>query len=140
MSCEVADWEERERGFMQPRLKLISTDPNDTIAPPSQDEGVTLEMRLRFLRRALERPNGATLVMFEAKEQLKTLHLAMGMMLTGKVEDPKVAAWMIQPSDKERNLSNLAMNYDHLGGNEVGAKKGCMIVATTSTGMLLFTI
>ena len=113
----------RKRGFTQPRLKLISTDPNDTIAPPSQDKDITLEMRLRLLRRALERPNGATLVMFDAKEQLKTLHLALGMMLPGKVEDPKVAAWMIQPSDKERNLSNLAMNYDHLGGNEVGAKK-----------------
>ena len=81
-------------------------------------------MRLRLLRRALERPDGgATLVMFDAKEQLKTLHLALGMTLPGRVEDPKVAAWMIHPSDKERNLSNLAMNYDHLGGNEVGAKK-----------------
>ena len=98
----------------------MSTDPNDTLAPPSQDEDITLEMRLGLLRRSLERPNGATLVMFDAKEQLKTLHLALGMMLPGRVEDPKVAAWMIQPSDKERNLSNLAMNYDHLGGNEVG--------------------
>ena len=131
MLLEVTNMEEGDRGFTQPRLKLISADPNDTLAPPSQDEDITLEMRLRLLRRALERPNGgATLVMFDAKEQLKTLHLALGVTLPGRVEDPKVAAWMIQPSDKERNLSNLAMNYDHLGGNEVGAKKvACCLVA-----------
>ena len=64
-----------------------------------------------------------TLVLFDAKEQLKILHLFMGLLPSGsaRVEDPKVAAWMIQPSDKERNLSNLAMNFDHLGGNEVSA-------------------
>ena len=53
----------------------------------------------------------------------KIAHLAgLGVVpgASARLEDPKVAAWMLQPSDKERNLSNLAMNFDHLTGNEVG--------------------
>ena len=56
---------------------------------------------------------------------IKIAHLAgLGLLpaagASARVEDPKVAAWMLQPSDKERNLSNLAMNFDHLTGSEVG--------------------
>ena len=107
-------------------ILAISTDLNDTIAPPSQDEGITLEMKLNVIRSSLERPD-VTLVLFDAKEQLKILHLALGLLtsVSARVEDPKVAAWMMQPSDKERNLSNLAMNFDHLGGNEVSSE--CLI-------------
>ena len=53
----------------------------------------------------------------------KIAHLAgLGLVpgASARLEDPKVAAWMLQPSDKERNLSNLAMNFDLLTGNEVG--------------------
>ena len=110
--------------MMSPRthffIPSFPTDPNDTIAPPSQDEGITLEMKLAVIRSSLERSD-VTLVIFDVKEQLKILHLALGLLPSAwaRVEDPKVAAWMMQPSDKERNLPNLAMNFDHIGGNEV---------------------
>ena len=80
-----------------------------------------METKLGVIRSSLERSD-VTLVIFDAKEQLKILHLAFGLLPSGsaRVEDPKVAAWMMQPSDKERNLPNLAMNFDHIGGNEVG--------------------
>ena len=46
------------------------TDPNDTLAPPSQDEAITMEMKLKVVRDSLARPD-VTLALFDAKEQLK---------------------------------------------------------------------
>ena len=61
------------------------TDPNDTLAPPSQDEAITLEMKLKVVRDSLARPD-VTLALFDAKEQLKVRRAPTGQKYVSKVK------------------------------------------------------
>ncbi len=96
---------------------MVDLDPDDTIAPPSQDVELTLKEKSEALARSLSEASRKAVSMFDCKEQLKILYLALGAQPSAshiELRDPKVAAWMLQPSEKERNLANLFMNFDPL--------------------------
>lgn len=120
-------------------LSEESQDPNDTIAPPTQeDSSITLQDRLDLVKVMLCQDNNIkrTIVTFELKHLVKVMYLSTGFVLqtTEGVQflDPKVAVWMIQPGEHEKNLSNLVMTYrPDLSGilDTLGPSTGCGSVA-----------
>ncbi|KAK3748922.1 hypothetical protein QZH41_019878, partial [Actinostola sp. cb2023] len=48
---------------------------------------------------------------FDSTTQYKVLAQSSGITLSGEVEDPKVAAWLLDPTAKERSLHHLAAEY-----------------------------
>jgi len=48
---------------------------------------------------------------FDIKEQLKMLSRGCGMWIHGECYDPKVAVWLLDPGDSEKNLHRLVNNY-----------------------------
>ena len=48
---------------------------------------------------------------FDAKEHYKAMYKSLGVELTGGLYDPKVAAWLLDPSAKEMTLQELALRH-----------------------------
>ena len=53
----------------------------------------------------------ANKVIFDAKEHYKVLHKSFDVDIQGKINDPKVAAWLLNPSSKESTLQELAFRH-----------------------------
>ena len=50
-------------------------------------------------------------IIFDAKEHYKVLHKSFDVDMQGKISDPKVAAWLLNPSSKESTLQELALRH-----------------------------
>ena len=50
-------------------------------------------------------------VVFDCKEHHKVLLTSFGLELKGRLNDPKVAAWLVDPSSKEMTLQELALRH-----------------------------
>ena len=50
-------------------------------------------------------------VVFDAKEHFKVFIKSFGCEMKGKIYDPKVAAWLLDPSSKEPTFHELALRY-----------------------------
>ncbi|XP_018568952.2 DNA polymerase theta [Anoplophora glabripennis] len=48
---------------------------------------------------------------FDSKEQIKLLHHCFGINFKGKMEDPKIADWVLEPEGKEKNLQAMTVKY-----------------------------
>ena len=48
---------------------------------------------------------------FDVKEQLKALSRACGIWIRNDCRDPKVAAWLLDPGESEKNLYRMVHNY-----------------------------
>ena len=55
--------------------------------------------------------NTSKKIVFDAKEHYKALLQSLGVELKGRFHDPKVAAWLLDPSSKEMTLQELAMKH-----------------------------
>lgn len=84
---------------------------NDTIAPASQDDSISLETKLDLIQMALKTPS--LLAIYDLKSCLKLLHLGLGLVQLehDKYFDPKVAAWMLKPGENEMTLAAMVMNF-----------------------------
>ena len=80
-------------------------------------KGLTSEIKCKYLRMIL-RSSDHTLLVYDAKEQMKTLRKIMKEVeeISVRLEDPKVANWLLQP-DKMLNLHNLVSSLwlTHIG-------------------------
>ncbi|TMW43629.1 hypothetical protein DOY81_011291 [Sarcophaga bullata] len=74
-------------------------------------KGLTSEIKCKYLRMILK-SSEHTLLVYDAKEQMKTLRKIMKEIedISVRLEDPKVANWLLQP-DKVHNLYNLSQQY-----------------------------
>lgn len=111
------------------------SDPDDSLAPPSQDPDISLSQKIEAIKSILENnEKRKTISVFDSKEHFKFLYMGLGLAIDPShvVIDPKIALWMLQPSDKERNLNNIVMNLNQdLVGllDTLGNARGCGSVA-----------
>lgn len=75
--------------------------------PEGTCKGLTSEIKCKYLRTILK-SSEHTLVVYDAKEQMKTLRKLLRELeeISVRLEDPKVANWLLEP-DKMLNLHNL---------------------------------
>ena len=75
---------------------LLFTDPDDSIAPPTQDHSITMTERCNAIRSNLETKRKSIFI-FDLKHVYKIIYLAMGIVLNfqSHLLDPKVAIWYI---------------------------------------------
>jgi hypothetical protein len=100
MSCCLSTF------YQKLRPQYSSSDPNDTISPPTQDDSITLVSKVNAIRDAIQSKKKKNISLFDSKEQLKLMHLAFGFLPLGAdLLDPKVASWMLQPEDKVRYIA-----------------------------------
>ncbi|TRY77125.1 hypothetical protein TCAL_15974 [Tigriopus californicus] len=114
---------------------------NDSLDPPSQDTSLTTNERIQALSEVF---HGSTntkrhVTMFDSKAQFKVLYLTLGLLVPPSwlILDPKVGSWMIQPMDKERNLTNLVMTWDPSSKpvlEYLGSSTGCGSVGLNVEG------
>ena len=91
-------------------IKSQSTN-DDTIAPHTQDESITLEEKVDFLRLLLKRPK-RKVVIFDAKMALKFLILGLQIQVKNCfVFDPKIATWMLKPGEAQPTLGTMVMTF-----------------------------
>lgn len=55
-----------------------------------------------------------TVVMYNAKEEIKLLKNCCGIDVFARLEDPKIADWLLEPDGKEKNLQDLVILYSNV--------------------------
>ncbi|KAK8400534.1 hypothetical protein O3P69_003295 [Scylla paramamosain] len=85
-----------------------------SLPTPDLTDAVSVEERVAAVKSFLSREEQCVVRMWDAKSSIRLLVRSGLGCLTGPVEDPRVAAWMLDPGAKEPNLCNLVMNH-HLG-------------------------
>ena len=81
-------------------IKSQSTN-DDTIAPHTQDETITLQEKVNFVKLLLKRPKRKVII-FDAKMALKFLMLGLQIQVQNCfVFDPKIATWMLKPGEAQ---------------------------------------
>ncbi len=80
--------------FLIFRTFSYSLDPDDSIAPPTQDSSITLTERFNAIRSNLETKRKSIFI-FDLKQVYKIIYLTMGIVLNfeSHLLDPKVAIW-----------------------------------------------
>ena len=76
---------------------MMSPDPDDTLAPPTQDHSISMDDRIRVIRSNLGSEIAAkkSIFVFDLKHVYKILYLATGIVMNfdSCTMDPKVAIW-----------------------------------------------
>nr|XP_054753461.1 DNA polymerase theta-like [Lytechinus pictus] len=112
-------WGGKDAYFVSLQKDIPAGDADDTLAPPDNAPNLPVNERLSKIRPVLEIEKlGRTAkakyhqkVVFGAKHQYKILSQACGCLLSGCLEDPKIAQWLIDPGSKEPNLQSLVTQY-----------------------------
>ena len=94
-----------------PFFLCLPGDLDESLSPPDLDMSLSVSARLEAVRSVLECQRHATIMAFDMKDQYKVLSEVCGIVLTADCLDPKVAAWLLDPEAKERNLHGLVQNY-----------------------------
>ncbi|XP_057670465.1 DNA polymerase theta isoform X1 [Diorhabda carinulata] len=74
--------------------------------------------------------------MFDAKEQIKFLKKCCGINFFCKIDDPKIAHWMLDPDGKEMNLKAMAVKYCPESAELAQLSGGC--IGLGSVGMDIY--
>ena len=82
---------------------------NDSLAPPSQDPGISIETRLSAVCEAME--GGAKVTALSWRRQASLLYTVTGRILSGTHSDPAIAAWLLDPSSSQSTLSKLVLDH-----------------------------
>ncbi|XP_023930117.1 DNA polymerase theta [Lingula anatina] len=107
-------WERRDAYFVAFRDGTESGDPNESLSAPPLDSSLIPGYKMDAVKSVLElhRENGRSILAFDIKEQYKVLARACGVCVQAEVyQDPKVACWMMDPGEKEKNLHRMVKNY-----------------------------
>ncbi|KAI4459665.1 dna polymerase i [Holotrichia oblita] len=68
------------------------------------------QLKIALLKNTLKNPD-LKVKLFDSKEQIKLLKLFLKIEVNTKLEDPKVADWLLEPEGRERNLQAMAVKY-----------------------------
>ena len=86
------------------------------MAEPNLDPSLTVAHRLKVVQQILQQTTvpKTTIAqctrMFGVREHLRCLGSTCGLEVRGQIEDPKVAAWMLDCNAKEQTLNGMVMN------------------------------
>ena len=85
------------------------------LGEPALDLALSLDKRLSLVQRVLQQTHSPAsdvtrIRMYDARDHLRCLSNVCGLEVRGRVEDPKVASWLIDCGEKEQTLSALVMN------------------------------
>ncbi|XP_067676390.1 DNA polymerase theta-like [Haliotis asinina] len=122
----AVSWENRDAYYISFSTVSDISDPDDTLAPPPLDTSLSLEEKLSSIKSVLEHghTNSVTVMSYDVKSQYTTLARGTGLCLGGRVQDPRIASWMLDPGAREKNMQGLVTNYlplevfmiDNIGG------------------------
>ena len=112
--------------FYVNQIFLIDTLDN-SLAEPPLDQSLSVRRRLASVQDVLRQTHvrdvsgnigGAQSIrMFDVREQLRCLGNACGLEVAGRLEDPKVAVWLLDPGAKEQTLKQMVLNNLPLHSN-----------------------
>ncbi|XP_045135227.1 DNA polymerase theta-like [Portunus trituberculatus] len=106
-------WGEQDAYYLN--FRTSQDEPTSCSLPtPDLADAVPVEERVATVKSFLSRKRQCVVRVWDAKSSIRLMVGAGLGCLTGRVEDPRVAAWMLDPGAKEPNLCNLVMNH-HLG-------------------------
>ncbi|XP_066935179.1 DNA polymerase theta-like isoform X2 [Clytia hemisphaerica] len=109
---------------------------DDTALPPDVCQELPLPVRLKSIQSVLNQHASSTIMGFDLKEQLKIIYELCDTLLPKAVlKDPKVAHWLLEPSQREKNLFGITKQWldeDHVSLTE-GLSGG---VGTRGFGMV----
>ncbi|XP_071114847.1 DNA polymerase theta-like [Haliotis cracherodii] len=122
----AVSWENRDAYYISFSTVSDISDPDDTLAPPPLDASLSLEEKLSSIKSVLEHSHThpVTLIAYDVKSQYTTLARGCGLCLGGRVQDPRIASWLLDPGAREQNMQGLVTNYlpqevfmiDNIGG------------------------
>ncbi|KAK2169547.1 hypothetical protein LSH36_9g16021 [Paralvinella palmiformis] len=112
----AVSWNNRDAYFLALTKNSNICDPNDSLSPPPIAQDLPVSLRLSMVKPVLESITSCqgedhVCLAFDIKEQLKMLSRGCGMWIHGECYDPKVAVWLLDPGDSEKNLHRLVNNY-----------------------------
>ena len=85
---------------------------DDTSLPPDVSNDLSLELRLKSVASVLNERCRAEVTAFDMKEQLKVIfELGDTLLPNAQLQDPKVAQWLLDPSQREKNLFGMAKQW-----------------------------
>nr|CAI5843934.1 unnamed protein product [Callosobruchus analis] len=74
-------------------------------------EATDFSSKITQLLKNLLSQSDVRIKIFDAKEQIKMLRNCLDVQFNAKVDDPKVADWILDPDAKEKNLLAMMVNY-----------------------------
>lgn len=94
---------------LETNVAVQQIDLNDTSLAPVVDKGLSIQIRLNVLESLfLNHTQGRTIICYDIKDQLKIIYGLIGTLLPDStISDPKVAQWILAPSERGRNLHGL---------------------------------
>lgn len=94
------------------RSNNLHHDLDDTSLPPNVAEELSLSFRLKSIQTILNKKCRKEVVAFDMKEQLKVLFEITNCLLPAStLSDPKVAQWLLEPSQREKNLHGIVKEW-----------------------------
>eukprot|EP00090_Calanus_glacialis_P026477 TRINITY_DN41690_c0_g1_i1.p1 TRINITY_DN41690_c0_g1~~TRINITY_DN41690_c0_g1_i1.p1 ORF type:complete len:1191 (+),score=470.34 TRINITY_DN41690_c0_g1_i1:391-3573(+) len=82
---------------------------NDTLAPPTQDQTISVQERLAAVSQVMG--GGATVCSLGWRMQASLLYSVTGNIFSGSPSDPAVAAWLLDPGSTQATLNRLVLDY-----------------------------
>ncbi|VDI52041.1 DNA polymerase theta, partial [Mytilus galloprovincialis] len=108
-------WGNRDSYYISFKDEDTEKCQDDSLAPAPSDESITTEVKLKVIQSVMEkamyRGKAKSLMMFDSKSQYTTLVRGCGLIPAGKIQDPKIAYWLLDPGAKEKNLHGMVHNY-----------------------------
>lgn len=88
---------------------------DESLAPPPSDGAIATEVKVKVIQSVMERSSyrgkSKTVIIFDSKSVYTLLVKGCGIITAGKIQDPKIAYWMLDPGAKEKNLHGMVHNY-----------------------------
>ncbi|KAK3891651.1 hypothetical protein Pcinc_004462 [Petrolisthes cinctipes] len=106
-------WGHRDAYYLN--LRTVQEEAMSVTMPtPPLAAGVSFKDRVEAVKRLVEDDRGEGVVMrlWDAKAAVHILAKAGLGCVSGRVQDPHVAAWLLDPNAKQSNLHNMVVNYD----------------------------
>ncbi|CAE1304794.1 POLQ [Acanthosepion pharaonis] len=106
-------WNYRDSYYLSFKETNPADNLDDSLAPPTLDPGISIADRLHAVRQTLMSHNDdkRTIVGFDVKSLYRVLAHICSVAPRCHFEDPKIAAWMLNPGAKESNFQRLIYDY-----------------------------
>ena len=83
--------------------------PEDSLAPPTQDESISVQERLSMVSQVMG--GTAAVSALQWRRQASLLYSVTGQLWSGSHSDPGVAAWVLDPAAPQSTLSKLVLEH-----------------------------
>lgn len=105
----AVSWSSKDAYFIAFTKDNYSCDGDLSLAPPHLDHNVTIDERKIAVKEVLQ--HSTCVGAFDIKSHYKILFQSLKVKLTCRVEDPKLAEWLLNPDAQEKCIHQMVHNY-----------------------------